>query len=245
MLAAIPREASVTAGVPYLSHLALREGLYSLHHILKGLTTLSRNEYQPPAPTDVVVIDAGDDATFDRAAGNFHPRMKTVTGKIIPASDMLLNDFLRTVRWLRQGRNELSILMRGAPASPAASGGPGRKLDEYHSLLAVRRLAPPAGDAALLGMDWEIRAKRPAILWAALYLRDAAGGTVPIVKGPIAPEIESGRLSEEWAIRTPPSAKPGRYQGVMLIFDPFDDPARPEQQRFKRVSFDVGEIILE
>ena len=36
----IPPEASVLAPLPYLSHLAMREKLYSLHYVLKGLKTL-------------------------------------------------------------------------------------------------------------------------------------------------------------------------------------------------------------
>src|SRR4029077_20708675 len=47
-LARIPATASVVAPLPYLSHLAMRERLYSLHYILKGLKTLSRESYQPP-----------------------------------------------------------------------------------------------------------------------------------------------------------------------------------------------------
>ena len=44
--------ASVVAPLSYLSHLAMREHLYSLHFILKGLRTLSHAPYEPPAPTD-------------------------------------------------------------------------------------------------------------------------------------------------------------------------------------------------
>src|SRR5205814_420083 len=55
MLVAIPADAGVTAGLPYLSHLANREQLYSLHHVLKGLKTLSRKESKPPEPTHAVV----------------------------------------------------------------------------------------------------------------------------------------------------------------------------------------------
>src|SRR5438270_4504334 len=61
--------ASVVAPLPYLSHLATREKLFSLHFILKGLKTLSRSAYEPPAPTDFVLIDYDDSATFDPGAG--------------------------------------------------------------------------------------------------------------------------------------------------------------------------------
>ena len=58
------------APLPYLSHLAMREKLYSLHYILKGLKTLSRASYGPPPPMDFVLIDYGDTATFDASAGS-------------------------------------------------------------------------------------------------------------------------------------------------------------------------------
>src|SRR5207253_3451117 len=48
-IAQIPPASSVVAPLPYLSHLAMREKLYSLHYILKGLKTLSRSSYEPPS----------------------------------------------------------------------------------------------------------------------------------------------------------------------------------------------------
>ena len=47
----------------------MREKLYSLHYILKGLQTLSHAAYEPPPPTDYVLIDYNDAATFDANAG--------------------------------------------------------------------------------------------------------------------------------------------------------------------------------
>src|SRR5438132_2383436 len=91
----IPSQASVVAPLPYLSHLAMREKLYSLHYILKGLKTLSRASYQPPPPTDFVLVDYLDSATFDPRAGYYHPTMKTADGRIIPSSDRLLHEFLK------------------------------------------------------------------------------------------------------------------------------------------------------
>jgi uncharacterized membrane protein len=244
MLASIPADASVTAGIPYLSHLAKRERLYSLHHILKGLVTLSRKTYTPPAPTDVVIVDAADAATFDRKAGNFHPRMKTVTGQIIPASDILLHEYLRGAQWQKSSRNELTIFLRGASPPVEAAAGAGRKLDEHHTLLSIQRLPPDAGDSLKLRLDWQVQKERTAMLWVALYLRDETGRLFSIIKGPIAPEVESGPASGEWAIRPPPSARPGKYQALILVYDPFDTDRPPDNQVFKRVTFDVGEIGL-
>jgi uncharacterized membrane protein len=245
MLVAIPAEASVTAGLPYLSHLANRERLYSLHHILKGLKTLSRKEHKPPAPTDVVVVDTADLATFNAGKeGYFHPRMRTVTGQVIPASDTLLHEFLLQAEWRKLSRNEFTIYLQGKPAPSEAPNGEGRKLDEYHTLLAIQPMPPLPGDAMLFRMSWDLQPKRESLLWTSLYLRDESGRLFSIGKGPIGLDTESGRITEAWAVRLPPDLKPGKYRGLMLVYDPFESTAPADKQRFKRVTFDVGEFQL-
>jgi hypothetical protein len=234
----------VTAGFPYLSHLAKREKLHSLHHILKGLKTLSGAEYRPPAPTDVVLLDTADLATFDRKARIFHPQFPDFRGRNVPASDMLLHDFLRQAEWRKLARNEFTLFLRGAPPPTETTGGQGRKLDDHHSLLVVQGMPPLAGDTMLFRMAWELKAQRPSLLWTSLFLRNESGRLFAIGKGPIAPEVETGRLSEAWAVRPPPSLKPGKYHGLILVYDPFEFDVRPDQQHFKRVTFDVGEFDL-
>jgi uncharacterized membrane protein len=111
----IPKRASVVAPLPYLSHLAMRERLYSLHFILKGLKTLSHQRYQPPAATDYVLIDYADEATFDASAGYYHPPMRTKDGDIIPSSDDLLRQFLDQSHWASQRSGNLLLLTRTKP----------------------------------------------------------------------------------------------------------------------------------
>ena len=109
-------DASVLAPLPYLSHLAMRENLYSLHYVLKGLKTLSRSTYSPPPPTDFVLIDYDDSATFDSVAGYYHPAMKTVDGRVIPSSDRLLHEFLQRCSWTVRASDELTLLRQGKSA---------------------------------------------------------------------------------------------------------------------------------
>src|SRR5207253_11507334 len=109
-IAQIPPTSSVMAPLSYLSHLAMREKLYSLHYILKGLKTLSRSSYEPPSSTDFVLIDYRDAATFDPGAGFYHPTMKTVDSRIIPSSDRLLHDFLKKAAWTADEQDELTLL---------------------------------------------------------------------------------------------------------------------------------------
>jgi uncharacterized membrane protein len=245
MLVVVPDDASVTAGLPYLAHLTNREHLHSLHHVLKGLNTLSRTEYKPPTATDAVVMDTADRATFDAAAGFYHPQMRTIDGRVIPASDMLLHQFLRQSEWRRLARNEFTIFLKGAETTPKpAPRGTGRKLDEYHALIACEGMPPRPGDPMLFAISWELKANRPSLLAASLYLRAEDGRLHLIGKGPIAPGVESGRFSEAWAVRPPPAMPPGKYKGILLIQDPLDAAAPPEKRRFQRVTFDVGEFDL-
>jgi uncharacterized membrane protein len=244
MLVAVTKDASVTAGLPYLSHLTNRTNLYSLHHVLKGLNTLSRTEYKPPAATDAVVIDAADRATFDAAAGYFHPQMRTADNRIIPASDMLLQQFMRQAEWHTVERNELTIFLRGASAQQQPFHGTGRELDEHHTLIACEGMPPRPGDTMLFAMSWEVKPKRQSLLAASLYLRAENGKLFQIEKGLIAPGVESGRVTEAWAVRPPPSVPPGKYRGILLIRDPLESSSSPERHLFKRVTFDVGEFNL-
>ena len=246
MLVAVPRDASVTAGLPYLSHLANREHLHSLHHVLKGLNTLSRTEYKPPAATDAVIVDSADHATFDaKNAEYFHPQMRTVDGRIIPPSDLLLHQFMSQAAWRTVARNEFAIFLKGAPPSPAQMfPGAGRQLDDHTALIACEGMPPLPGDAMLFAMSWELKAKRESLLSASLYLIAENGKQFPIGKGPIAPGVESGRFTEAWAVRPPHSVPPGKYRGVLLIHDPLEFSSSSERHRFKRVTFDVGEFNL-
>jgi uncharacterized membrane protein len=108
----IPPNASVVAGLPYLSHLAMREKLYSLHYILKGLKTLSHATYEPPPPTDYVFIDYKDAATFDAGAGYYHPQMRTKDGRVIPSSDELLKKFLQQAPDWQVAADDKLVLFR-------------------------------------------------------------------------------------------------------------------------------------
>ena len=244
MLVAVPKDASVTAGLPYLSHLANRAELHSLHHVIKGLNTLSRTEYKPPAAPDAVVVDTADRATFDPAAGFFHPQMHTADDRIIPASDVLLHQFMRQAEWRTVARNEFAIFLKGARPQQQNFKGTGRQLDEHHALIACEPMPPLPGDPILFAMSWEVKPKRESLLAATLYLRAADGRQFKIGKGPIALGVESGRFTEAWSVRPPPSVPPGKYRGILLIHDPLESSSAAERHRFQRVTFDVGEFDL-
>ena len=109
----IPMEASVLAPLPFQSHLANRADIYSLHLVLKGLKTLSRRRYEPPPPTDYVILDYDDLITLDPQSGYYHPEMKTKTGGIVPSSDILLHQFLAAADWEVDSVGALTVWKKG------------------------------------------------------------------------------------------------------------------------------------
>ena len=179
MIADIPADASVTASLGFVPHLAAREHLISLHHILKGLKTLSVAAYAAPPPGDVVVIDYGDGQTFNAVAGYYHPWSRTDETHFVPSSDRLLHDYLAQATWHPTSRNSLTILRRGQPllrleagfrrnAQPAAAfqvrrphradGHPSfpasARCDPGASRLGVLRRAEKISEADARGIRW-------------------------------------------------------------------------------------------
>jgi len=195
MLADIPDNASVTAGLGFLSHLAQRENIISLHHILKGLKTLSTTTYTPPPPGDVVVIDYADTLTFNTFAGYYHPWSHVDATHSIPSSDRLLNDYLRQAHWHTQSRNAVAVLRRGAVSLPLLPGTP-LKIDDQTTIESFQITKRLPG-AWKIQMTWNFTGERRQFPWMVLVLSDGKR-LYPILKGICAPEVGEGRHIEEW-----------------------------------------------
>jgi uncharacterized membrane protein len=219
----IPPGASVVAPLPYLSHLALRERLFSLHYILKGLKTLSRSPYEPPPPTEFVLIDYADSATFDPDAGYYHPTMKTVAGGVIPSSEKLLHDFLSTRSWSVTSTNELTLLRQEA-VELAQSTGPneaGSERDASATLLACTKSADILSDGGLeITTSWKFRMPREVFPWLFLKLTPhAPGNPVVLSRGLCSPESRDPVTAETWRITASPRIPPGQYTAEALFVD--------------------------
>ncbi|HEX8491185.1 MAG TPA: DUF2079 domain-containing protein, partial [Chthoniobacterales bacterium] len=182
----IPPDASVLAPLPYLSHLAMREKLYSLHFVLKGLKTLSREPFAPPPPTDFVLVDYNDSATFDGEAGYYHPAMKTVEGRVIPSSDQLLHEFLRRASWTASSSDELTLLRQGevAPAAlpPDLASTPVLQIGMGNILTAITK----SGDELTregfeIRMNWKFEDPRDVFPWMFLKLTSHGDKKVIII----------------------------------------------------------------
>jgi hypothetical protein len=213
------QSASVLAGNPYLSHLAMRPALYSLHHILKGLQTLSRRRYEPPPATDYVLIDAGDDSTFSKASGFFHPAMRTVNGEIVPSSEALLHEFLAAAEWETRTVNSLSLLHR--IESPARDNRSAFKNEpeEPLKLIAADAHVTASGLNLEITTRWELAVPRKKFRWLKLLASSEAGGAFEIVRGIIAPEVSGPTAEEHWSVHLPPELAPGEYKLRLVVFD--------------------------
>ena len=221
----IPPDASVLAPLPYLSHLAMREKLYSLHYVLKGLKTLSRSSYDPPPPTDFVLIDYDDSATFDAMAGYYHPTMKTVDGRVIPSSDRLLHEFLQRCPWIASASNELTLLRQDkSPQRPllsTESPGRGIELGTGVTLASITKSGDELTEAGVeIKMSWNFQDPREVFPWMFLKLtsRDRQSGIL-ISKGLCAPDAASGPHQESWRIILSERIPEGDYDVDALFVD--------------------------
>jgi uncharacterized membrane protein len=219
----IPQDASVLAPFPYLSHLAMRENLYSLHYVLKGLKTLSRSPYTPPLPTDFVLIDYDDSATFDAAAGYYHPTMRTVDGHVIPSSDQLLHEFLQRSSWTVRAFDELTLLRQDKSAGelPSATPAPGVAVEiaPGTTLDGIKKSGDVLTEQGVeIKMSWNFQERRDVFPWMFLKLipRDHQNGVI-ISRGLCAPEATGGSYQESWHITPSERISEGNY-GVEVYF---------------------------
>jgi len=229
-IAQIPPASSVVAPLPYLSHLAMREKLYSLHYVLKGLKTLSRSSYRSPSPPDFVLIDYRESATFDPGAGFYHPTMKTVDGRIIPSSDRLLHDFLKKAAWTVDEQDELTLLRNlGSRRMPVTSEQSSSGDDEtgVFSIGATRLLSiGTTGETVSrsrpleVHLRWKFHGERDVFPWMLLRLsRDEKATVAVLVKGLCAPEATEGIYTENWRVLTAEGLLPGDYSLEALFVD--------------------------
>ena len=221
-------QASVVAPFPYLAHLAMREKLYSLHYILKGLKTLSRKSYEPPPPTDFVLIDYLDTSTFDPGAGYYHPTMKTGQGRIIPSSDRLLHDFLKRGRWIVDARDELTLLKRNDRAMVSGPGSPASEtptsifeIGGHTQLMRINKNGDVLSkmQPTEIDLNWNFQGERDVFPWMLLgFLREGKNVAV-VTKGLCAPEADKGPYTERWHITPPRSLAAGDYSVEALFMD--------------------------
>ena len=240
LVAAVPDGASVTASLGFLSHVAKREKLQSLQLVLMGLHTLGRKRFTPQ-PTDHALVDYADRYTFSVEAGSHHPKMKTVTGEIVPSSDELMHRWLKdTGLFPASVRNACAHFHRAAPNGSKLPVGTSRRLDDKTQLVSIVPSTPNGDDLLRWNITWEFAADRTFIPWMKLWLRSTSGENHYILKGAALPGAELGQFVETWTVQRPNIA-PGKYTGVLMIFDPLDAAGKGP---FPPIAFNVGELEI-
>ena len=246
MIDGIPPGASVTACLPYLSHLAKREHLVSLHHVLKGLKTLSTAAYTPPAPGDVVIIDYGDTMTFSKEAGYYHPKVQIDKAHAIPSSDELLHDYLGQATWRANERNELTTLTRGQPAPPFPTRAAPVKIDAQTTLNALEVTQPFPG-ALRTRLAWNFSGARTHFPWMMLVLSNGKH-LYPFTKGLCAPEANDGAYYEDWSLVFPSGVPAGYYSVFAILYDGADaawyEKFPPDDKMFILANLPLGGLTI-
>jgi uncharacterized membrane protein len=227
MLAHVPHEASALASLAFLPHLAKRETLFSLHHVLKGLKTLSRADYEPPPATDAVLIDFDDAATFDADAGYYHPKMQTQDGRVIPSSDRLLHQFLRQATWKTESLNSVTLFTRAnpvkqPPAEPQQAVA--AEIDAHTRLVSITASGDSFSHESPLTvrMVWNFRGEREIFPWLILKMEAVDGSeTKLITKGLCAADSrdDGSNHEENWRVVPPPGMRPGVYKTTAIFVD--------------------------
>jgi len=224
-LDSIPSDASVTAGLPYLSHLADRPKLYSLHHILKGLKTLSRETYIPEDPAQYVVLDFGDQATFNRFAGFYHTQVRTSDGYILKSSEGLLHEYLSKSPWEVYGANELTIYRKASkPVEPEAN-----VVIKNWLIDAIATKGRP-GDKARFQLKWWLGQQRKSFPWTSFHFSTPDGAVYEIRKGPALLGFSGPGYSEIWSARIPQSIESKSYKLTVIVHaaHPGEEPQEPQ-----------------
>ena len=242
MIADIPDDASVTAGLGFLAHLAKRENLISLHHILKGLKTLSIAAYEPPPPGDVVVIDYADTLTFNTFAGYYHPWSHVDATHSIPSSDRLLHDYLSQAQWRVQSTNSMSVFRRDKPFILRPAANKPIQLVEGTTLDDVRVIRQFPG-AWQIRMTYEFSGERKRFPWLMLVMSDGQH-LFPIIKGICAPEAGDGTYTEEWTVLFPNWMHAGYHSGFAEFYDgnqaAWDKKMPPHDQTYRLAVIQLG-----
>jgi hypothetical protein len=196
-----------------------------LHYVLKGLKTLSRSAYSPPAPTDFVLIDYDDSDTFDAGAGYYHPAMKTIDGRVIPSSDRLLHEFLQRSAWTVRASDELTLLQKGQSAEtlpPSSfSSGDTVVLGTGTTLISITKSADELTTGGIeIQMSWNFQEPRELFPWMFLKLtRRDQRNTIIISRGLCAPEATSGPYHETWHVSASERIPEGDYRVEAFFVD--------------------------
>jgi len=213
---------SAVAGMPYLAHLAQRRALYPLHHLLKGLETLSPVIWKPSSLPEVVIVDYADIGTFDKDAGVYHPAVRLEKTGPVPSSDQLLHLFLQNTNWKTASRNEMTVFRRSTSDAPPplkameAAQNP-IEIDPSSTLLAWQIINRNSRTFDL-ECTWKFKYPRRTLAWLSLVLSDGQQ-LHPIELGLTAPGAKAETVITRWTVTVPPAIPDGEYGLLGAFYD--------------------------
>jgi len=233
----------VTAGLGYLSHLAKRRELYSLHLVIKGLNTLGNTRYNDSYQPDAVLLDYSDLTTFNLEARYYHPPGQ-FKDTVLPSSDELLNQFLGRYRWTSESINSATLLHRIGTAAKTEAPATGTPATGANQPLVACAASQSLGKSTFqVGLSWQFIAPRKRIEWLMVILK-SDGAQYPITVGMCSPEIASGPVLDQRQILFPPNLPDGKYQGTAIFFDKIEALWQPNENPVL-FSVPLGEIICQ
>jgi hypothetical protein len=192
----------------------MRPDVHSLHHVLKGLKTLSRETYEPPGPVDWVWVDFEDHRTFDAGAGYHHPTMRTVDGRVVPSGEKLLSTFLSRQTWRVDSVNGLALFSVNPPEMvPAPETEP---LQVAGCSVRIRVLQ--GRGFVKVRFFWESSSAQKEWPWVRWVLRGKER-VYTQVKGPVGLAGKQGM--EEWTVRLPSDWDGRTGEMALEFYDPF------------------------
>jgi len=211
LLARVPAGGAVIAGPEFLSRLAARDDVHSLHHVLGGRFTYSTRAY--PEPERVTAVLA------DWSAPRLLPYVDAAAGRRI--ARVLARNGLAPVA----ATGDLVLFARGAAPplvtrAPAWDALPARaRFDGALEFLGAQVAARPAADGTIaLVTAWRRVAPLDATLLERLELVDAQGRVVDAhtrvlgyVVSPVADWPAGAALAERYALFPGVDLAPGSY----------------------------------
>ncbi len=220
----VPANASILAPLPFLSQLAQRSDVYSLHLVMKGLKTLSRQVYTPASPTDLVILDYSDPITFDSVSGYYHPAMRLRTGTIVPSSDVLIHQFLARAEWEIESVGPLTVWTKTnvAPSRPAPPPQPLQRglIDPATDLVSVSAINNNGQIQVIT--TWSFRSPRNKIPWMTVAaMQPDTGEKRLFVRGLACPEgrPDGTTWTDTWNLPADFDITPGEWNLLALFTD--------------------------
>lgn len=214
MLARLPREGGVVAGFEFLSHLAGRSEVHSVHHLYSGRYTFSTRPYPTPRGVSALLFDPSSSRLIARLEPGTASRLR----RLVSANGL---------GWAEQ-EGDLVLLARGARgklsplrfAQPPLSAPAELEFDARLFYLGADRLdvRASAGESVTVHTRWRCDAAVDRDYLAVFEWRDATGATRERYVRPLGFLVLGPRVwpfatpvTEHYALRVPGGLAPGRY----------------------------------